>query len=90
MNTRVKRTFLDDWFDEGYAVGLAEGRTKMLRKLVTQQLEHRVGTLGVTWQSRLKRFSLKQLEQLGLALLEFTSPRDLSAWMKEHAGGRLT
>ncbi|NOT58863.1 MAG: DUF4351 domain-containing protein [Acidobacteria bacterium] len=81
MNTRVKRTFLDDWFDQGREKGEMQAALRM----VTQLFEHRFGPLGVTWQNRLKRLTLKQLEQLNVALLDFTSQRDLSAWMKEHA-----
>ncbi len=80
--TEFKRTYLDDWFDQGREKGEMQAALRM----VMQLFEHRFGPLGVTWQNRLKRLTLKQLEQLNIALLDFTSSRDLSAWMKEHAG----
>jgi predicted transposase/invertase (TIGR01784 family) len=76
-----KRTFLDDWFDQGRE----KGRMETLLEVVTELLAHRVGPLSVTWQNRLKRLNPKQLKQLSVASLDFSSQRDLSAWIKEHA-----
>ncbi len=76
-----KRTFLDDWFDQGRE----KGQTEALLDVVTELLKHRLGPLNATWQNRLKRLNPKQLKQLSVALLEFTSPRDFLAWLKEHA-----
>ncbi|NOT58864.1 MAG: Rpn family recombination-promoting nuclease/putative transposase [Acidobacteria bacterium] len=75
--TEFKRTFLDDWFDQGQRQALLE--------VATEQLKHRFGALSATWQNRLKRLTLPQLKQLTVASLDFTSTGDLSAWMKEHA-----
>lgn len=83
--TEFQRTFLDDWFDQGRVKGREEGLVEGVLKVALQLLERKFGTLGTQWQNRLKRLSPKQLEQLSLALLDFTSRRDLSAWLKEHA-----
>ena len=80
-----KRTFLDDWFDQGRVKGREEGLVEGVFKVALQLLERKFGTLGTQWQNRLKRLPPKQLEQLSVALLDFTSLRDLSAWLKEHA-----
>jgi uncharacterized protein (DUF934 family) len=52
-------------------------------KLVLRQLNHRVGMLSLNMEQRVQRLSLDKLEELGIALLDFTKLEDLEDWLKE-------
>ena len=84
-STEFLRAFKDDGLGQGRAEGLKVGQKEAALNLTAKQLEYLFGPLSQRSQSRLKRLSLNQLEQLCVALLNFTSPRDLSAWLNEHA-----
>jgi hypothetical protein len=45
----------------------------------------RVGALPLSVTARIKALSLKQLERLSDALLDFTSAKDLQQWLRIHA-----
>ena len=49
--------------------------------LVLRQLARRVGNVSPETQARVKTLSLAQLEELGEALLDFTSLADLEGWL---------
>ncbi len=46
-----------------------------------RQLTRRVGELSQEIRQRIESLSLEQLENLGEALLDFTSMADLDAWL---------
>ncbi len=73
---------LEQGLQQGLEQGLEQGREEQ-RTFVLQQLAHRIGELGATLQNKLARLSHKQVEALGLALLDFKSKADLTAWLKE-------
>lgn len=58
-----------------------EIRQEEARSLVLLQLTRRVGELSPEVRQRVKSLSLEQLENLGEALLDFTSMADLDAWL---------
>ena len=76
---RVRRGYLEGWFDEGRAEGIVEGAALLL----TQQLTQRFGPLGKRLPQRLKRLSLPQIEQLGRAIFELQSRKDVLTWLKQ-------
>jgi hypothetical protein len=45
-------------------------------------LEHRVGEIAPDIQSRIRRLSIEELENLGEAVLDFTSASDLTVWLQ--------
>ncbi|BAB74276.1 Rpn family recombination-promoting nuclease/putative transposase [Anabaena sp. FACHB-709] len=51
------------------------------RSLILRQLNRRVGELPQEVRSRIESLPLEQLENLGEALLDFTSMADLDAWL---------
>ena len=51
-------------------------------RLVMRLLNRRLGSVDPQFQSRLQGLSLNQLEDLGEALLDFTSETDLVNWLK--------
>lgn len=59
--------------------GREEGRQSELR-LVMRQLTRRLGIVTPELQSQIQELSLEQLEDLGEALLDFTTEGDLVNW----------
>jgi predicted transposase/invertase (TIGR01784 family) len=75
--TRVYREILA----EGEQRGREEGREEGEKSLVLRQLNRRVGELPQEVRLRIESLPLEQLENLGEALLDFTSMADLDAWL---------
>lgn len=61
---------------------LAEGEAVV----TLRQLNRRCGPLGDSTTARILALPLQQLEALTEALLDFSGPDDLSAWLSQHAG----
>ncbi len=62
--------------------GEQRGRETEGRILIFRQLIRRVGELPQDMCQRIETLSLEQLENLGEALLDFTSIADLNAWLE--------
>ncbi|OCQ97057.1 hypothetical protein BCD64_15840 [Nostoc sp. MBR 210] len=71
--TRVYREIIEE--------GEQRGRTAGERSLVLRQLARRVGELPQDVREQVETLSLEQLENLGVALLDFTSMADLLSWL---------
>jgi predicted transposase YdaD len=71
-----------DILAEGRQEGEQRGRQEGERSLVLRQLTRRVGELPQDVLERIETLSLEQLENLGEALLDFTSMNDLQAWLE--------
>jgi len=67
----------------GLEEGLEEGRRREASALAMRQLERRCGSLEVPTSSRIEAFSLPQLEELALALLDFRGVGDLQTWLEQ-------
>ena len=65
----------------GYERGEQEGRQKQAQELVLRQLKKRVGEFPQSVRESIQSLSLKQLEALGEALLDFIGLDDLLAWL---------
>ena len=61
-----------------------EGREEATANIITRQLRKRFGELPQEVRSLVSGLSLSMLEELGEALLDFTSVADLQAWLEEH------
>ncbi len=61
--------------------GREEGEQRE-RSLILRQLQRRVGELAQEVRERVETLCLEQLENLGEALLDFTSVVDLQAWLE--------
>ncbi|UKP00858.1 DUF2887 domain-containing protein [Nostoc sp. UHCC 0870] len=59
-----------------------EGREVEARSLILRLLTRKVGELPQEVRQKVESLSLEQLENLGEALLDFTSMADLDAWLK--------
>ena len=70
-------------YQEAVAEGRARGRAEGEGALVLRQLNRRVGSLPLELSSQVQQLTLPQLEDLGEALLDFTSLADLEGWLRQ-------
>jgi predicted transposase YdaD len=77
-HTRVAQ----EWIEEGRQEGRLEGEAKV----ALRQLDRRCGPLSTATTTRIQALPLGQLEALAEALLDFSGPADLAAWLSEHGG----
>jgi len=52
--------------------------------MVCRLLRKRLGSLDAASEARVAALSLRRLERLSEALLDFTAPADLEGWLKSH------
>jgi predicted transposase YdaD len=81
-HTRVAQ----EWIEEGRQEGRQEGRLEGEAKVALRQLDRRCGPLSNATTTRIQALPLGQLEALAEALLDFSGPADLAAWLSEHGG----
>ena len=63
--------------------GEEKGRQLGQRSLISLQLEQRVGSLSDAQRDRISTLNLDQLTALAIALLNFSIPDDLDAWLTQ-------
>ena len=71
-----------DILRKGKRQGKQEGIQQGLLTIVQQQLERRLGKLSPAVQRQFEGLAVAQLEELGLALLEFQTPQDMQTWFR--------
>ena len=81
-HTRAAQILLDRGREEGRQEGEAQGEAKVTMR----QLNRRCGPLSDATTARIQALPLKQLETLAEALLDFSGPDDLAAWLSGHSG----
>jgi Domain of unknown function (DUF4351) len=64
--------------------GRQEGKTEEGQALILRQLKRRVGIISIDLETRIKTLALAQLEELGEALLDFSSIADLEFWLNQN------
>ena len=74
--------------EEGREKGREEGREEGRQEMILFLLRHRLGPLDPELQAQVEQLSLEQLEALGKALLEFSKPQDLVAWLQANPTDR--
>jgi hypothetical protein len=67
---------------EGLHQGLEKGRHAGEAELVLKQLARRLGALSVAQQKSIRNLPLSKIEELGEALLDFSSRDDLARWLR--------
>ena len=72
---------LQQGLEQGLEQGRLEGRQTELLKLLRRQLTRRLGEMEPQYDLEIQKLSISQLEDLGEALLEFSSVADLAAWL---------
>ena len=71
-------------YERGKKEGKAEGAKDQALSLLLKLLARKVGTLSDRNLEQINALSIKQLESLGEALLEFASIADLMTWLENH------
>ena len=71
-------------FGLGEACGEARGEAREGAKATLLLLARRCGSLSADTTARIQALPLEQLESLAEALLDFTGPADLDAWLAAH------
>ena len=69
---------------QGLQQGKQEGKQEEARSLVLRLLTRRFGAVDQELQEQIGTLSVAQLEELGEALLDFQTVRDLVVWLDEH------
>ncbi len=69
---------------QGRTEGITQGRTEGKETLIARQLRRRFGLVSTDLTARLDTLTPDQLDDLGEALLDFTAPADLEAWLARH------
>ena len=64
---------------------LGSGKALGEAKVTLRQLNRRCGPLDAATTERIQALPLEQLEALAEALLDFSGPGDLNAWLAQHA-----
>jgi len=67
---------------EGFQQGRNEGRHEGEAELVLKQLARRLGALSAAQEKSIRKLPLTKIEELGEALLEFTSRADFVRWLR--------
>ena len=81
---------MTSWKLEGIEIGRVEGRMEgrfeEAQRLALKLLRRRIGNVSEFQETQIRRLNLDMLEDLTDALLDFTLPDDLDAWLKEKTG----
>jgi predicted transposase/invertase (TIGR01784 family) len=80
----IYQEIFEEGEQRGREQGREQGREEGERSLVLRLLIRRVGELPQPVRQCIETLSLEQLENLGEALLDFTSMADLQAWLGAH------
>ncbi|MEI6830999.1 MAG: DUF4351 domain-containing protein [Synechococcaceae cyanobacterium ELA445] len=86
LHTRAAQDLLHRGRQEGEAQGEARGRALGEATVTLRQLNRRCGPLSDATTALVQALPLEQLEALAEALLDFSGPADLAAWLEEHKG----
>ncbi|MHC5743304.1 MAG: DUF4351 domain-containing protein [Nostoc sp.] len=65
--------------------GRQEGRQEGKQDLILRLLNRRIGEVDTSLIGRIKGLSIEQLENLGEALLDFSSVADLETWLNQQS-----
>jgi len=79
----IYQEILQEGVQQGRQEGVQQGKQEGELALLMRMLTRRFGAVDAQLQERLQRLSIPQLEELGEALLDFSQPTDLVAWLDE-------
>lgn len=69
---------------KGLQQGLQQGKQQEARAMIIRQLTRRFGVVAPQVREQIDNLSITQLEDLGEALLDFSSTTDLTGWLNQH------
>lgn len=84
----IVTSWMREGMERGRQEGHQEGRQEGLEQMVARQLGRRLGTLGPELAARVGDLAALDLLDLGEALLDFSGPADLVAWLDRHSSPR--
>jgi len=67
----------------GWMQSMEQDRRDALVERIPRQLRRRFGPLSAEWEARINGLSTPDLEDLGEAVLAFTAPADVDAWLDQ-------
>ena len=65
-----------------YQESLARGKREEALSLTLRLLTRRIGEVAPQLQTQIQNLTTAQLEELGVALLDFNNAADLTAWLQ--------
>ncbi len=80
----IVTSWMEQGIQRGRQEGLQQGKQQEAVSLIMRQLTRRFGVLTPQLQERIQSLSVNQLEDLGEALLDFTTAADLDAWLGQN------
>jgi hypothetical protein len=83
----IMSTLADTWIKEGRKEGRKEGIQEGSAALTVRQLQRRLGRVSARTRDRICGLPLEELEELGVALLDFDTSKDLTAWLAKQRRG---
>jgi predicted transposase YdaD len=70
--------------EQGMQRGIEQGMQREGANLVLRQLNRRLGQVTTSVEKQIRQLSVKQLEDLGEALLDFENEADLLHWLSQN------
>ncbi len=84
LTTSWMRQGIEIGRQEGITLGRQEGQRKEALSFVLRLLRRRFGTVPEATQERLATLAVNELEELGEAVLDFTSFNEVTRWLRPH------
>jgi flagellar biosynthesis/type III secretory pathway protein FliH len=82
--TSVERLGIEQGIEQGMQRGIEQGMQRGEATLVLRLLNRRLGQVTTSVEKQVRQLSVKQLEDLGEALLDFENEADLLHWLSQN------
>ena len=79
----IVTSWMEKGIEQGIEQGIERGAKQGKQDLVLRMLRKRLGTLASQMEARIDALSVEQLEDLAVALLDFSTSSDLTAWLDD-------
>jgi len=76
----IDQEILAKGITEGEILGFKKGEANLILKQINRRVGNISTDISTDWVNKIQELSLEQLEDLGEALLDFTSQSDLINW----------
>ncbi len=82
---QAKEEGIQQGIQQGRQQGIQQGRQQGEQYLILRLLNRRIGEIDASLIEQIKGLSIEQLENLGEALLDFSSVNDLEIWLNQQS-----
>lgn len=82
----IYQEILEEGKQEGREQGLEQGKQQEALKYTLRLLLRRLGTVEAAQEEQIRGLTIQELEDLGEALLDFSEPANLEAWLQARQG----